>query len=171
MTESEQPPEQPGPISEPPPYDASASGGTPQFGAPPQFGGTASGGTPPYGPMPPQYGAVPPQYGAPPGYPPSYPGYGYGYPQQTGGNNGMAIAAMVCGICGFACLIPGLVGIVLGFVSLPQIKRKGQSGRGMAITGIVTGGLWILLTILLIVFAHHSNAQPIDGGSGSGASV
>lgn len=152
MTEPEQPPAQPGPIPDPP-----AFGQSPEPGA-----------TPPYGPVPPQYGV--PQYGAPPGYPPNpygY-GYGYGYPTQQGGTNGMAIAAMICGICGFACLVPGLVGIILGIVSLPQIKRNGQSGRGMAIAGIVLGGLWILGLVLLLVFAHHTS-QPFDtGNNGSG---
>jgi hypothetical protein len=150
MTESEQPPQQPGPISPPP-----------QFGAPPPEG------TPPYGPVPPQFGA--PQYGAPPGYPPPY-AYGYGYPQPQGGTNGMAIAAMVCGICGFACLIPGLVGIILGIVSLPQIKRRGQSGRGMAIAGIVMGSLWIVGFVVLVIVGHHASQAPIGSGGG-GTSV
>jgi hypothetical protein len=119
----------------------------------------ARSGLPQYGasqPGAPQYGA--PQYGPPPGYPPQYPyGYPYGYPPR-GGTNGMAIAAMVCGICGFLCLVPGIVGIILGFISLPQIKRSQQSGRGMAIAGIVVGALWIVLFIVLI--AVSSGNQP-----------
>jgi hypothetical protein len=153
MTESEQPPEQPG--SRP-----GASGP----GIPP-----APGATPAYGAVPPPYGAPPP--GAPPGYPPPPPGtygygYGYAYPGAKSGTNGMAIAAMICGICGFACLVPGLVGIVLGIVSLPQIKRNGQSGRGMAITGIVMGALWIVVFLVLVAVGHH-NAQ-ISGPGGAG---
>jgi len=149
MSESEQPPTQPGPIPEP-------SGP----GNPPPPGTTA-----PYGPVPPQYAAS--QYGTPPGYPP--PGayaYGYGYPTPKRGTNGLAITAMICGICGFACIVPGLVGIILGIVSLPQIKRNGQSGRGMAITGIIMGSIWIVLTIVVLVVAHH-NAQTYNPGGGS----
>jgi hypothetical protein len=123
-------------------------------------------------------GAAPQQqYGWPPGYPPQQYqyGYGYGYPPQPprGGTNGMAIAAMVCGICGFLCLVPGLVGIILGVVSLPQIKRSQQSGRGMAIAGIVTGSLWILAFVALIVFGNHSGQQIGNSGSsgGSGTSM
>lgn len=155
MTESEQPAAQPGPIPEPPRFGQSAP----------------SAETPPYGPVPPQpYGG--PQYGQPPGYPPPQAyGYGYGYPSPRGGTNGLAIAAMICGICGFACIVPGLVGIVLGIVSLPQVKRNEQSGRGMAITGIVMGSVWIVVLVLLIVFAHHSG-QPIDtGGDGGGGTA
>lgn len=87
--------------------------------------------------------------------------YGYGYPQQQGGGtNGMAIAALVCGICGFLCVLPGIVGVILGFVSLPQIKRSGQSGRGLAIAGIVAGALWIICFILLIAFANGHSSDP-----------
>lgn len=132
MTESDQPPSQPGPIPEPPQYEEAS------------------------------------QYAAPPGYPPpnAY-GYGYGYPQPPkSGTNGLAIAAMICGICGFACIVPGVVGIILGFVSLPQIKRSGQSGRGMAITGIVLGSLWIVALILLIVIGHTVSGSVSTGNSG-----
>jgi Domain of unknown function (DUF4190) len=154
MTEPEQPPAQPGPIPE---------GADP--GYPP-----APGATPAYGPVPPQYAAQQ-QYGAPPGYPPAGYGYGYGYPTAQGGTNGLAIAAMICGICGFACLVPGLVGIVLGIVSLPQIKRNGQSGRGMAIAGIVLGALWIVVTVVVFVVTHEIS-QPLDtGGDGSGGAA
>jgi hypothetical protein len=125
---------------------------------------------PPPAAGPPQYGE--PQYGPPPGYPP-YPQFGgYGYPPPARSrNNGMAIAAMVCGICGFLCLVPGIVGIILGFVSLSQIKRTQQKGRGMAITGIAVGSAWIVLFVLLTVLGHGSghvqfgNPGPGDQGN------
>jgi hypothetical protein len=75
---------------------------------------------------------------------------------------------MVCGICGFLCGVPALVGVILGIVSLPQIKRSQQSGRGMAVTGIVVGSLWILAVILLIVLGHHGQQIGNSGGDGSG---
>jgi len=132
-------------------------------------------------PVVPQPGGIPgqpwyestPQYGLPPGYPPSNQyGYPYGYPPRQSGTNGMAIAAMVCGLCGFLCLVPGLVGIILGVVSLPQIKRSQQSGRGMAITGIVVGSLWILAFVLLLVFGNNGQQISHTGTSGgSGTSM
>jgi Domain of unknown function (DUF4190) len=118
--------------------------------------------------QPPQYG---PQYGPPPGYPPQQYQYGYGYgypPPPRARTNGMAIAAMICGICGFLCLVPGVVGIILGAVSLPQIKRAGQNGRGMAITGIVMGLVWIAAFVLLVALGNHSNGQVQFGNSGPG---
>jgi hypothetical protein len=161
MTESEQPAQQPGPIADPPPAPSADVPRQPSAG--PAATQAQPSGTPPYGPVPPQFGAPP--YGAPAGYPPPY-AYGYGYaPPQQGGTNGMAIAAMVCGICGFACLVPGLVGIVLGIIALPQIKRSGQAGRGMAITGIVMGALWIVVFVLLIVLGHISNGGQVSVGN------
>jgi len=131
-------------------------------GAPPFSAPTGPAPQPPYG------GGQQWQYGAggPGGYQQPYY-YGYGYAPQRPGTNGMAIAAMVCGLCGFLCLIPGIVGLILGLISLPEIKRSGQSGRGMAITGIVAGALWVVGFVLLIVFAHHGAA--VDPGTGGGA--
>ncbi|MFC7643406.1 DUF4190 domain-containing protein [Streptosporangium lutulentum] len=50
----------------------------------------------------------------------------------------MAIAALVMGIAGlFACGTTSIVGAVLGHISLGQIKRSGEEGRGMAVAGLV----------------------------------
>ena len=154
MTDSEQPAQQPGPIADPPPPSVDVPRQQPDGPGATQ---SEPSGTPPYGP-------VPPQFEAPPGYPPPY-AYGYGYAPPQGGTSGMAIAAMICGICGFVCLVPGLVGIVLGIVALPQIKRNGQSGRGMAIAGIVVGALWIVGFVLLIVLGNHDSGQ-VSFGTG-----
>ena len=169
MTEPEQPTSY-GPYG---PYGSGSFGSEP-YGA---YGGSGGGGgefVPPMedarpGEVPPGYSAPPPQppygtgqweYGTQAGY--QQPYYGYGAP-QTPGTNGLAIAAMVCGICGFLCLIPAVVGVILGTVSLPQIKRSGQGGRGMAITGIVMGSLWVVGFVLLIVFS-------VSNGSGNATS-
>ena len=139
-----------------------------QFGAQQQYGAQQQHGQ--------QFGGQQAPYGAPPygqpGYPPPQQGYSYGYPygfagqSARGTTNGMAIAAMVCGLCGFLCLVPGLVGIILGAISLPQIKREQQAGRGMAITGIVVGSLWILGFVLLLVLGHHGGQVDNTGNSG-----
>lgn len=95
-------------------------------------------------PVPPGYGYPPP--GAMPPY--YYPGY------QVRRTNGLAIASLVCGICGFLYLIPAILGIVFGCVALKQTKRDGADGRGMAIAGIVTGSFWIGALILIIVLVN-----------------
>jgi peptidyl-prolyl cis-trans isomerase B (cyclophilin B) len=93
---------------------------------------------PPYGGYPPPYGGYPPPYGYPSGYP------GYAPPRPT---NAMAIASLVC-----AFLIAPL-GIVFGHMSLSQIKKTGEEGRGLAIAGLVVGYLITALTILVVVLS------------------
>jgi hypothetical protein len=66
----------------------------------------------------------------------------------SAGGNGLAIAALVCGIVGLCVPLLGVVGIVLGVVSLA--KGRGD-GRGLAIGGIVTGVLGLLATAGLMV--------------------
>jgi predicted acyltransferase len=70
----------------------------------------------------------------------------------TGKNNGMAVAALCCGIAGFLCIIPAILGIIFGFVAKNQIRDSGytQRGDGMATWGIVLGIVWIALTIILL---------------------
>jgi hypothetical protein len=40
---------------------------------------------------------------------------------------------------------------VLGYISIGQIRRTGEDGRGMAITGIVLGIAGVLLSVLLVI--------------------
>lgn len=69
------------------------------------------------------------------------------------------MAAMVTGIASIPMLITvvgggvvGLVAVVLGVVALGRVRRDpGRSGRGMAISGIVTGAVGIVLTILVVI--------------------
>jgi len=65
--------------------------------------------------------------------------------------NGLAIAAMICGICGFFCYgIPGIVGLILGLVAKKKIKQNGEGGSGFATAGIVCGAIAIALWALVI---------------------
>ena len=78
---------------------------------------------------------------------------------------GTAIASFVFGIVGIligllcAVPIPGLIAVILGFLALSQMKSAPNStGRGLAIAGIVMGGvnlaffvfgiLWFLLSLV-----------------------
>ncbi|MGE2725119.1 peptidylprolyl isomerase [Mycolicibacterium pulveris] len=85
----------------------------------------------------------PPPYGYPPEYYGS--GYGAGYPPPPRGTNGLAIASLVCAIL-FAPL-----GIVFGHLSLAQIKKTGEEGRGLAVAGLVIGYLITALTVVVVV--------------------
>jgi peptidyl-prolyl cis-trans isomerase B (cyclophilin B) len=85
---------------------------------------------------------IPPApYPPPPPYGPAGGGYGYPQPRPT---NGMAIASLVCAFL-FAPL-----GIVFGHVSMSQIKRTGEQGRGLAIAGLVISYVLTILTVLVV---------------------
>ena len=83
------------------------------------------------------------------------PGYGYAQPQRR--SSGLAIAALVCGVLALLSswtviggILLGIIAVVLGFVALSRAKRGLAAGRGMAITGIVTGVLGAILAVALI---------------------
>jgi hypothetical protein len=137
--------------------------------------------------LPPTGQALPPAAYAPPtGYPPpsglppqppaGYPSWGTAYPPYgashpgagfvpTRPTNGLAIASLACsagGVIPFFFGIPCVVGIVLGFVALGQIKRSGglHQGRGLAIAGIAVGFSLIAIFILVVGIAvgtSHNN--------------
>lgn len=93
--------------------------------------------TPPHGmpyPEAPAWGSAPL---------PAYPPYPYPYPPRR--TNAMAIASLVCAFL-FAPLA-----IVFGHLSLSQIKRSGEEGRGMAIAGLVIGYVVTVGTIVMLV--------------------
>lgn len=72
------------------------------------------------------------------------------------GTNTAAIISMISSLVGwFSFGVLCLVGVILGHVSLKQIKRTGETGRGMAVTGLVVGYIgiagWILVMIGLVI--------------------
>ena len=68
--------------------------------------------------------------------------------------NGMAIASLVLGIvsvltcCCFIGIIPGILAVVFGFIARSTIDKSmgAQTGKGMALAGIILGFLSIVLT-------------------------
>lgn len=76
--------------------------------------------------------------------------------------NGAAIASLILGILGLllAVLIVGLplalIAVILGFIALSSIGKSQQtatpqSGKGMAVAGLVTGGLGLVMGAVLVV--------------------
>ncbi|MEO0732738.1 MAG: DUF4190 domain-containing protein [Bacteroidota bacterium] len=74
-------------------------------------------------------------------------------PRNGGPADGFAIASLVCGILGWFTGITAIPALILGFVSLSRFKRDPQyrTGKGMAIAGIILGGLVILLGLIILV--------------------
>lgn len=118
-----------------------------------------------------QYGGYPPQQAPYPGH--GYPPYG-GYPPVGGQppTNGMAIASMVVSIVGFLGLCGygiggfiGIVGAILGHVAKRQIRERGESGDGMALTGIILGWIATALAVIIVIgliifFVWAANTDP-----------
>jgi hypothetical protein len=46
------------------------------------------------------------------------------------------------------CVVPSIVGIVLGIVAMNDIKKTGQQGRGMALAAVIVGGVSLALTVV-----------------------
>jgi Septum formation len=82
----------------------------------------------------------------PPAYP-VYPQYSYPYPAPPPKTNWWAVASFVLGLFGVIVL-----SVVFGLVALSQAKR-GASGRGLAIAGLVLSGLWLLPFVAIVVYA------------------
>ncbi|GAA1136464.1 DUF4190 domain-containing protein [Microbacterium aurantiacum] len=107
----------------------------------------------------------PPAYASPAGAAPSYPapsGYaapaypqgtsspqGYGYPSAPKTNT-LAIVSLVSSLAALVILpfIGSLVGVITGHMSLSQIKRTGENGRGLALTGTIVG--WVGLGFIVL---------------------
>ncbi|MGI8899465.1 MAG: DUF4190 domain-containing protein [Nocardioides sp.] len=95
------------------------------------------------------YPPGPPQPGEP--HPGSYPA-----PAPTNGN---ATSSLIVGIttlvlswcCGFGVL--GLVAVVLGMKGRSEIRRSGgaQGGEGIALAGVITGAIAVLVGLLVLI--------------------
>ncbi|MFI1353903.1 DUF4190 domain-containing protein [Streptomyces sp. NPDC020898] len=99
-----------------------------------------------------------PSYAQPPSpsYPTPYAPWGQGYSPYNRPTpvNGVAIASLVLGIL---CFLPGL-GLVLGIVALAQIRRKGERGKGMAVSGAALSTVGLVLWALLLANGGLSSA-------------
>ncbi|WP_117209462.1 DUF4190 domain-containing protein [Allorhizocola rhizosphaerae] len=107
---------------------------------------------PPQPPAAPSYGpSSAPPYGAP--YAQQQP---YGYAPAAPPQNTMALVSMILSLVGILVSVTAPVGAILGHVALKQIRQTGESGEGMAKTGIIVGwivtGLYGLCCIGYIIF-------------------
>jgi len=110
------------------------------------------------------------QYGSAPAYGQPQNGQAMPYTRTARGTNALAITALCCGI-GQIILGPlaGIPAVITGFMSLGQIARTGEDGRGMAIAGLVLGIIGLLLTALFIIlfvvaWNHVTSSQVMPAG-------
>jgi hypothetical protein len=112
------------------------------YGAPPAGAGYPGGGYP--------AGGYP---GAPAGYPGGPAGYGGPWGQQPPRTEPLATASLITSLASFLVTLAAPVGLGLGIAALRRIRRSGDQGRGMAIAGVVVGGVITAFMVLLLLFA------------------
>lgn len=122
--------------------------------------------------LPPPVYPMSPSYPTPQPYPVGYPGYDVGYPYPVDpydpyrparppGTNGMAIASLVCSVAGLICCLPSIVGLILGIMAMRETRRTGQEGYGLALAGVIIGGLvtaGTVLYLLILIIAAAAGA-------------
>lgn len=146
------------------------------FAPPPSGGDAVPPPPPPPGPTPPPPGIpgdvppAPPAYGAPapppaaPGYgamPPATPSYGYGGPVNVPNNMGLAIAALIAGLCcaGIFGLVTGIIAVVQasgvkGKAAVGDIAGAEEAARKARLFSLITFGIAVVGAILgVILFA------------------
>lgn len=79
--------------------------------------------------------------------------------------NSLAVVSLASAVTGFGAA----AAVITGHVSLAQIKKSGQAGRGLAIAGIAAGytviGLWVLSSLGFIALSIWGarNGIPVGG--------
>ncbi|MDQ1698911.1 MAG: hypothetical protein QOG34_774 [Frankiaceae bacterium] len=92
----------------------------------------------------------------------------YVAPGSAPPQNGLGTAAMVLGIVGLVLVITviggficGLLAVIFGFIGASRAKRGIATNRGHAITGVVTGIVAILASVVALYFylprGYHHN--------------
>ena len=155
------------PAYSPPQYAPPAAPATPYATAP----------TAPASPYPSApYGATASPYGVQypvqtaPGAPPVAP-YGYGA-YAAPRTNGLAVASMILSIVGFIWVLPligSVAGAIMGHIALGQIRRTGESGRGMALAGVIVGWAGAALLVIGVLFIVFISLAAAGSSSRYGA--
>lgn len=94
------------------------------------------------------------------------PGYAPGAPAPQQGN-GLAVAAMICGILAIVLFwvpvlgwILALLGVIFGAIGISKANKVGK-GKGMAIAGLACGVLSVIISIA-VIFLFVSAAKDVD---------
>ncbi len=85
-----------------------------------------------------------------------YGGTNQPVPMQTGGDQGLAIASLVLGICSLTLVCCGgfLIGVpavICGVIAIKKANRGEATGKGMAIAGVTTGGISLGLFVAYLI--------------------
>ncbi|HEX5541261.1 MAG TPA: hypothetical protein VFX60_06815 [Micromonospora sp.] len=93
----------------------------------------------------------------------TYPAAGYGMPgQPQGQSNTLGLIGMILGIvsipfglcCGLFTAPFALAGMVLGFLGLNKANQGQASNRGQALAGLICGGVGLVLGIIMFIVGN-----------------
>lgn len=87
------------------------------------------------------------------------PGYDTAARRANPSTNTLAIVALVCSF------FVALAGIVCGHIALSQIRRTGESGRGLALAALIIGYCALALSAILGFFFVVALAAAAGAGS------
>ncbi len=78
--------------------------------------------------------------------------------------NELAMASLACGLAQFVFgPLTAIPAIVFGHMARHQIKRTGEQGAGLALTGLILGWATVILGIVLIVVAGLAMSVGMNG--------
>ncbi|WP_328301070.1 DUF4190 domain-containing protein [Streptomyces sp. NBC_00435] len=144
------------PAAGPAPMPAS----TPQPGPTPAYGYPAQPDPAGYGypvAQPPVHQPPYPGYGGHPGYPGDLGYPGSGYAPYAPKSNGFGVTALVLGIIAvvscYLGLLFGVPAVIFGVLGRGKAKRGEADNEGMALAGIITGAVGIVISCLFIALA------------------
>ncbi len=70
--------------------------------------------------------------------------------RPQGPTNGLAVASLVLGAL-WLWWVGSILALVLGYVAKRQIDQRGESGRGMALAGIILGWIGLAFLVLAVI--------------------
>lgn len=109
---------------------------------------------------------APPSAGTPAPVPPVAEPPPFGDPVPVGRNNGLGTAALVLGIASIPfcwLVLPGVLAVIFGFIARGRAKRGQASNGGVALAGIITGVVGLLLSAVLIMALIRVATSPAFG--------
>lgn len=76
--------------------------------------------------------------------------------EAAGTSNGFCVASLVLGIISipaFCAIIPSVLAIIFGIIGYSQVSRNGEggSGKGMAIAGMICGGISAVIGLVAMM--------------------
>jgi hypothetical protein len=79
--------------------------------------------------------------------------------------NSRAVASMICGVAEFFTFgLTSIPAVILGHIARGEIRRSGEAGAGLAMTGLILG--WLAIALWLLFWAGVLVAGVALGGHG-----